>query len=88
MELQKEIQSLREELATINKEKELYFKQKEELKKELKELVVKEIGPIARPEDIEFRDKLPKTRSGKIMRRLLKAEALGKDVGDISTLED
>ena len=36
MELQKEIQSLREELATINKEKELYFKQKEELKKELK----------------------------------------------------
>ncbi|MFH1004953.1 MAG: acetate--CoA ligase [Bacteroidota bacterium] len=60
----------------------------EELKKELKDWVSKEIGPIARPDEIEFRDKLPKTRSGKIMRRLLKAEALGKDVGDISTLEE
>ena len=58
------------------------------LKKELKEWVSKEIGPIARPEDIEFRDKLPKTRSGKIMRRLLKAQALGKDIGDISTLDE
>ncbi|MCX7757319.1 MAG: acetate--CoA ligase [candidate division WOR-3 bacterium] len=60
----------------------------EELKQELKEWVAKEIGPIARPEEIEFRDKLPKTRSGKIMRRLLKAEALGKPIGDISTLEE
>lgn len=64
------------------------FKPSEELNKELKEWVGKEIGPIARPDTIEFRDKLPKTRSGKIMRRLLKAEALGKDVGDISTLEE
>jgi len=64
------------------------FKPSEELKKELKDWVSKEIGPIARPEEIEFRDKLPKTRSGKIMRRLLKAEALGKPVGDISTLEE
>ncbi|MEO0132405.1 MAG: acetate--CoA ligase, partial [candidate division WOR-3 bacterium] len=60
----------------------------EELKQELKDWVAKEIGPIARPEEIEFRDKLPKTRSGKIMRRLLKAEALGKPIGDISTLEE
>jgi acetyl-CoA synthetase len=60
----------------------------EELKQELKDWVAKEIGPIARPEEIEFRDKLPKTRSGKIMRRLLKAEALGKPLGDISTLEE
>ncbi|MEO0092045.1 MAG: acetate--CoA ligase [candidate division WOR-3 bacterium] len=64
------------------------FKPSEELAKELKDWVGKEIGPIARPEEIEFRDKLPKTRSGKIMRRLLKAEALGKPVGDISTLEE
>jgi acetyl-CoA synthetase len=64
------------------------FKPSEELNKELKEWVSKEIGPIARPDTIEFRDKLPKTRSGKIMRRLLKAEALGKEVGDISTLEE
>jgi acetyl-CoA synthetase len=64
------------------------FASSEELKKELKDWVGKEIGPIARPEEIEFRDRLPKTRSGKIMRRLLKAEALGKDVGDVSTLEE
>jgi acetyl-CoA synthetase len=64
------------------------FKSSDELTKELKEWVSKEIGPIARPEWIEYRDKLPKTRSGKIMRRLLKAEALGKEVGDISTLEE
>jgi len=58
------------------------------LVEELKKWVAQEIGPIARPESIEFRDKLPKTRSGKIMRRLLKAEALGKPVGDISTLDE
>jgi acetyl-CoA synthetase len=64
------------------------FTPSDALNKELKDWVGKEIGPIARPEWIEFRDKLPKTRSGKIMRRLLKAEALGKPVGDISTLEE
>ena len=58
------------------------------LAEELKKWVGVQIGPIARPEAIEFRDKLPKTRSGKIMRRLLKAQALGKDVGDVSTLEE
>ena len=47
-----------------------------------------EIGPIARPDDITFVDSLPKTRSGKIMRRLLKARALGQPEGDISTLEE
>jgi len=46
------------------------------------------MGPIARPEDVKFVDKLPKTRSGKIMRRVLKARALGLPEGDISTLED
>ena len=54
---------------------------------ELKEHVRHEIGPIAVPAKIEFVDSLPKTRSGKIMRRVLKARALGQDVGDISTLE-
>ncbi|MBM3286987.1 MAG: acetate--CoA ligase [Candidatus Eisenbacteria bacterium] len=64
------------------------FTASEEMKKELTDWVSKEIGPIARPEEIEFRDKLPKTRSGKIMRRLLKAQALGKEIGDISTLDE
>ncbi len=47
----------------------------------------KEIGPIARPEKVEFVDVLPKTRSGKIMRRVLKARAQGLPEGDLSTLE-
>lgn len=46
------------------------------------------IGPIAVPSEIEFVDKLPKTRSGKIMRRVLKAQELGIDPGDVSTLEE
>jgi len=46
------------------------------------------IGPIAVPHEIEFVDKLPKTRSGKIMRRVLKAKEMGIDPGDISTLEE
>lgn len=46
------------------------------------------LGPIAMPESITFVDSLPKTRSGKIMRRVLKAQALGEDPGDLSTIED
>ncbi|TGC08151.1 acetate--CoA ligase [Methanolobus halotolerans] len=46
------------------------------------------LGPIAIPSEIEFVESLPKTRSGKIMRRLLKAQELGMDPGDVSTLED
>jgi acetyl-CoA synthetase len=46
------------------------------------------MGPIAKPEDIKFMDSLPKTRSGKIMRRLLRARALGLPEGDVSTLEE
>lgn len=61
----------------------------ESLKQELKEHVVQEIGAIARPGDIRFTDAMPKTRSGKIMRRLLRSLAAGADVfGDTSTLED
>lgn len=61
----------------------------EELKKELREHVAREIGPIAKPDDIRFTDSLPKTRSGKIMRRLLRDIAYGREkVGDTTTLED
>jgi acetyl-CoA synthetase len=61
----------------------------EDLSKELKQHVVKEIGAIARPGEIRFTDALPKTRSGKIMRRLLRSLASGQEVsGDTSTLED
>ena len=61
----------------------------EELKKELRDHVTKEIGALARPDEIRFTDSLPKTRSGKIMRRLLRDIASGKQTtGDTSTLED
>ena len=61
----------------------------DELAKELKQHVVKEIGAIARPGEIRFTDALPKTRSGKIMRRLLRSLTAGEEVtGDTSTLED
>ncbi|NDJ23615.1 acetate--CoA ligase [Nostoc sp. B(2019)] len=61
----------------------------EELTKELKNHVVQEIGVIARPSAIRFTDALPKTRSGKIVRRVLRDLAAGKEVaGDLSTLED
>ena len=59
------------------------------LKKTLTKHVAREIGPIAKPADIRFTEALPKTRSGKIMRRLLRDLAAGKEtVGDTSTLED
>jgi len=48
--------------------------------------VRKEIGPIATPSYIGFVDDLPKTRSGKIMRRIIKAKLIGEEVGDTSTL--
>jgi acetyl-CoA synthetase len=60
----------------------------DELKKELLATVRSELGPIAVIGELNFVDMLPKTRSGKIMRRVLKAVILGKDPGDISTIED
>jgi acetyl-CoA synthetase len=61
----------------------------EQLKQELRQHVAKEIGAFARPDDIRFTDALPKTRSGKIMRRLLREIASGSEtVGDVTTLED
>jgi acetyl-CoA synthetase len=59
-----------------------------ELAEALKQHVGHEIGPIAKPTEVRFLDKLPKTRSGKIMRRVLKARALGMHEGDVSTLEE
>lgn len=59
------------------------------LAKELREWVAKEIGPIAKPKDIRFGDNLPKTRSGKIMRRLLRVIAKGETITqDVTTLEN
>jgi acetyl-CoA synthetase len=63
------------------------FRPTDALKQELKHQVRQLIGPIATPDEIEFVEKLPKTRSGKIMRRVLKAKELGEPVGDVSTLE-
>src|SRR5690606_3856469 len=63
-------------------------KPSEELIAELKQFIRKNVGPISVPDEIEIVDKLPKTRSGKIMRRLLKAQELGLPIGDTSTLED
>ena len=61
----------------------------DELKAELRVWVGKEIGALAKPDDIRFTDLLPKTRSGKIMRRLLRELAAGGEVrGDVTTLED
>jgi acetyl-CoA synthetase len=60
-----------------------------QLKDELRQHVVKEIGALARPDEIRFSDALPKTRSGKIMRRLLREIASsGSVTGDTTTLED
>lgn len=58
------------------------------LEEELRNHVAHEMGPIAKPEKIDIVDSLPKTRSGKIMRRVLKARALGIDPGNITTLEE
>ena len=60
----------------------------DDLAAELIAHVGKELGPIAKPESVTFVESLPKTRSGKIMRRLLKAQALGQPMGDTSTLAD
>ncbi len=58
----------------------------DDLKKQLREHVGTEMGKIARPDEIWFVNDVPKTRSGKIMRRVIRSKALGKEVGDTSTL--
>jgi acetyl-CoA synthetase len=64
------------------------FQPSEELKQQLLQTVRRELGPLAVVGDLNLVEMLPKTRSGKIMRRVLKAVVLGKDFGDISTIED
>ncbi|MFX1562535.1 MAG: acetate--CoA ligase [Promethearchaeota archaeon] len=66
------------------------FDKTEDLRQELRKHVRKEIGPIATPDKVQFADALPKTRSGKIMRRILKKIAAGQidDLGDTTTLAD
>jgi len=59
-----------------------------ELKKDLANHMRKVVGPVAVPEEVYFTTKLPKTRSGKIMRRVLKAVASNTSIGDLTTLED
>jgi acetyl-CoA synthetase len=58
----------------------------DELKKEIRMHVRREIGPVFQPDAIQFADALPKTRSGKIMRRILKAIACGSEIGNVTTL--
>jgi len=60
----------------------------ETLRRDIQKFVMKRLSSAAAPRDIEFLPSLPKTRSGKIMRRLLKAKELGLPLGDTSTLED
>jgi acetyl-CoA synthetase len=55
---------------------------------EIMNFIRKKLSPLAMPQEIEFVDKLPKTRSGKIMRRVLRAKEWGQEVGDLSTLEN
>jgi acetyl-CoA synthetase len=64
------------------------FQPADELRRELLAFARTRLGAVVGPKEIEFRDKLPRTRSGKIMRRLLKAQELGMPVGDTSTLEE
>ena len=64
------------------------WKPDEPLTEEIRRHVAAHLSPIAKPDGIEFIDKLPKTRSGKIMRRVLRARALGQDEGDLTTMDD
>ena len=64
------------------------FQPSPDLRKELAEHMRKTVGPIATPDEIYFTAKLPKTRSGKIMRRILRAVANNANIGDLTTLED
>ncbi|MCX6349242.1 MAG: hypothetical protein NTV79_07070 [Candidatus Aureabacteria bacterium] len=58
------------------------------LKLDIMNFIHKKLSPLAMPQEIEFVPSLPKTRSGKIMRRILHAQEWGEEIGDISTLEN
>jgi acetyl-CoA synthetase len=59
-----------------------------ELELDIMNFIRRKLSPMAMPQEIEYMDKLPKTRSGKIMRRVLRAKEWGEEIGDVSTLED
>ncbi len=64
------------------------FEPSGDLELSIMNFIRKRLSPLAMPQEIEYRDKLPRTRSGKILRRYLRAIEWGEDVGDLSTLED
>ncbi len=64
------------------------YEPSDELELKIMNFIRKKLSPLAMPQDIEYMDSLPKTRSGKIMRRILHAKEWGEEIGDISTLED
>ena len=64
------------------------FEPNDELELKIMNFIRKKLSPLAMPQDIEYMDSLPKTRSGKIMRRILHAKEWGEEIGDVSTLED
>lgn len=66
----------------------LGYEPSQDLAEDLRKHVSTHLSPIAKPDHVDFAEKLPKTRSGKIMRRVLKARALGQDEGDLTTLEE
>ncbi len=64
------------------------FEANDDMELKIMNFIRKKLSPLAMPQEIEYRDSLPKTRSGKIMRRVLHAQEWGEEIGDISTLED
>jgi acetyl-CoA synthetase len=60
----------------------------DDLELQIMNFIRKKLSPLAMPQEIEYMESLPKTRSGKIMRRILHAKEWGEEIGDISTLED
>ena len=64
------------------------YQPSDDLELEIMNFIRKKLSPLAMPQEIEFVKSLPKTRSGKIMRRLLRAQEWGEPIGDISTLEN
>jgi len=64
------------------------FEANDEMELDIMNFIRKKLSPLAMPQEIEWMDKLPKTRSGKIMRRVLHAKEWGEEIGDISTLEN
>ena len=64
------------------------YEPSEDLELAIMNFIRKKLSPLAMPQEIEFVEKVPKTRSGKILRRVLKAKELGQPIGDVSTMED